>query len=249
MSWRHYDEARALAYDAERAAPDEHLVPVRQLLVAELATMPLPRVVDVGAGTGLWSDRLVRWLSLPVIAVEPSVAMISVLASKNVAGVAVVQARGEALPLRDRSCGAAWLSTVVHHFDDLPAAAAEIARVLAPRGVVLVRSSFPGQSSGDVYPTRFFPSATMVAASFPTMSQVTEAFAHVGLRLRGRHTPSEIASPTRIDFLQRVEGRADSLLQEVSDQEFASGLRALRQWAQAAPHAPVHFQPDVLVFK
>lgn len=163
MSWRHYDEARALACDAERAAPDEHLVPVRQLLAAELATMPVRRVVDVGTGTELWSDRLVRWLSAPVIAVEPSAPMIAVLVSKNVAGVALVQARGEALPLRDGSCGAAWLSTV--------------------------------------------------AATFSTLSEVMEAFAHVGLRLRGRHTPSEGASPTRPDFLQGVERRAARLLQ------------------------------------
>ncbi len=157
--------------------------------------------------------------------------------------------RGEALPLRGGSCGAAWLSTVVHHFEDLPAAAAEIARVLAPGGVVLVRSSFPEQQSGDGYPTRFFPSATKVAAAFPTVEEVSSAFAQVGLHLRGRHTPREIVSPTRTDFLIRVERRADSLLQEVSDEEFASGLRALRQWAQAASHAPVHFQPDVLVFR
>lgn len=165
MSWRHYDVEDA-AYDAERAAPDEHLVPVRQLLVRELTTIPVRRVVDVGAGTGFWSDRLVRWLSVPVVVVEPSAARISVLASKNLPGVAVVQARGETLPFRAGSCGAAWLPTVVHHFDDLPAAVAEVARVLAPGGVVLVRSSFPNQPSGDVYPTSFFPSATTVAAAF-----------------------------------------------------------------------------------
>lgn len=229
MTWRHYDRARALAYDAERAAPDEHLDAVRELLVAELATMPVKRVVDIGPGTGLWSDRLGRWLSVPVVAVEPSAAMISVPTSKNLAGVVEVQARGEALPLGDGSCGAAWLSTVVHHFDNLAAATAETARVLAPGGVVLVRSSFPEQQSGNAYPTKFFPSATTVAATFPTLDEVTSAFGHVGLHLRQRHTPGEIASPTRTDFLQRVERRADSSLQEVSDQEFASGLQALRQ--------------------
>lgn len=191
--------------------------------------MPVKRVVDIGPGTGLWSDRLGRWLSVPVVAVEPSAAMISVPTSKNLAGVVEVQARGEALPLRDGSCGAAWLSTVVHHFDNLAAATAETARVLAPGGVVLVRSSFPEQQSGNAYPTKFFPSATTVAATFPTLDKVTSAFGHVGLHLRQRHTPGEIASPTRTDFLQRVERRADSSLQEVSDQEFASGLQALRQ--------------------
>jgi SAM-dependent methyltransferase len=249
MGWRDYDPARASAYDAERAAPDAPLSEVRDIVVHEFAVVPGRRVViDIGAGTGLWSDRLARWLSMPVIAVEPSIAMIGVLASKRLGSVLAVQGRAEALPIRDGVCGIAWMSTVVHHFDDLDAAAAEAARVLAPGGVVLVRSSFPDQQSGEVYPSRFFPSAACVAGEFPRLEEVTRAFGRAGVELRGRHTPGEVAAATRIDFLERVQTRADSLLREVGDDEFAAGLRRLRRWVEAAPDEPVLFRPDLLVF-
>jgi ubiquinone/menaquinone biosynthesis C-methylase UbiE len=248
MSWRDYDQARAAAYDAERAAPDAQLSEVRAVLVRELAALPGGPVVDVGAGTGLWSDRLRRWVSMPVIAIEPSAAMLRRLADKRLPGVLALRGRAEALPLRRATCAAAWLSTVVHHFDDLEVAAAEVRRVLAPGGVALVRSSFPDQQSGAVYPSRFFPSAGRVAASLPTLEEVTRAFARSGLALERRHAPREVAAATRMEFLSRVESRADSLLREVSDDEFAAGLRNMRRWAEAAPGEPVLFHPDVLVF-
>jgi SAM-dependent methyltransferase len=203
----------------------------------------------VGAGTGLWSDRLTRWLSILVIAVEPSAAMMGVLAGKRLPGVLAVRGRAEALPLRTGVCAAAWLSMVVHHVDDLAVAAADIRRVLMPGGVVLVRSSFPDQQSGEVYPSRFFPSAGKVAAAFPSLEEVSQAFGRAGLELRRRHAPREVASATRMRFLARVESRADSLLQEVSDDEFAAGLQGMRRWAKAAPDEPVLFQPDLLTFK
>ena len=248
MGWRDYDQARAAAYDAERAAPDAHLCEVREILVGELAPRQGGLVVDVGAGTGLWSDRLTRWVAMPVIAVEPSAAMMAVLADKRLPGVHAVRARAEGLPIRNGVCAAAWLSTVVHHFNDLDVAAAEVRRVLTPGGVVLVRSSFPEQPSGEVYPSRFFPSAGKVAAQFPTLDNVTQAFSRAGLALQRRHAPREVAAATRMQFLARVEARADSLLQEVSDDEFAAGLQGMRRWAKEAPDASVMFQPDLLVF-
>ncbi len=249
MGWRDYDGERAAAFDAERAASDAQLVEVHDVVVAELAATPRRPVLDVGAGTGLWSDRLARWLELPVIAVEPSAAMLSVLAEKGLQDVVALRGRAERLPLRTGCCAAAWLSTVVHHFDYLTTAAEEVARVLVPNGIVLVRSSFPDQPSGEVYPTRFFPSAGRVVAHFPDLDEVVSTFSRVGLALRRRHTPNEVAARTRTAFLKRVEQRADSLVRELSDEEFASGVRAMRRWAEAAPDKAVHFRPDLLVFR
>jgi SAM-dependent methyltransferase len=249
MSWRHYDRTRAEAYDRERAAPDEHFAEVRALLAAAFSGMPPGPVADIGAGTGLWSDRLRRWLAAPVVALEPSAGMLSVLADKGLGGIHLVRARAEGLPLRDGACGAAWLSTVIHHVDDLAAAAAETARVVAPGGAVLVRSSFPDQGSGPSYPTRFFPSAATVAAEFPPLDTVLEVFGRAGLELRGRHQPGEIAAATRVDLLHRTRQRADSLLAESDDEEFARGFALMRRWVHEAPGEPVHFNPDVLVLR
>jgi ubiquinone/menaquinone biosynthesis C-methylase UbiE len=49
--------------------------------------------------------------------------------------------QADALPFTAGSFGAAWLSTVIHHITDLPAAAAELRRVLAASAPVLTRPS------------------------------------------------------------------------------------------------------------
>ncbi len=249
MTWRYYDRARAEAYDRERAAPDEHLTEVREMLCTCLGEAPLGPLADVGAGTGLWSDRLHRWLGVPVAAIEPSDAMLAVLVGKDLEGVCIVQARAEALPLRDGCCSAAWLSTVIHHVGDVAAAAAECARVVAYGGAVLIRSSFPDGDTSSAYPTRFFPSAAGVADELPALDAVLDSFALAGLVLRDRHRPREVAASTRVRFLHRTEQRADSLLADVDDEEFARGLELMRRWAAEAPSEPVHFQPDVLVLR
>jgi ubiquinone/menaquinone biosynthesis C-methylase UbiE len=47
--------------------------------------------------------------------------------------VAYVGGEAERLPLRDDSCAAAWLSTVIHHVGDLSGCAQELRRVLEPQ--------------------------------------------------------------------------------------------------------------------
>jgi len=175
--------------------------------------------------------------------------MLSVARDKHLPGVLMVQARGEALPTRDSSCGAAWLSTVVHHFDDLAAAAAEVRRVLADDAVALVRNSFPDQRSGSVYPTQFFPSAAKVADEYPHLQDVVDAFTTAGMQLQRRLAPTEVVAASRVTFLQRMARRADSLLRQLSDQEFDNGLERAREWANAAPESPVSFRPDLLIFR
>ncbi|QBI19780.1 class I SAM-dependent methyltransferase [Egibacter rhizosphaerae] len=249
MGWRDYDHERAAAFDLERAAPDEHLVEVRDRVTAELARGPRGPILDLGAGTGLWCERIVRWTGAHVVAVEPSTAMLDVLARKELAAVDAVQAVAEALPLSDASCAAAWLSTVVHQFRDLVAGARETARVLAPEGVALVRTSFSSRMGyTDQYPARFFPSSARRAAAFPELKEVRDAFELAGLELAWYCRPRETTASNRLAFVERARQRADSLLHSIPDDEFAAGIEAMREWAAAAPDEPVFFEPDLLAF-
>ena len=219
---------------------------------------PAGPLLDLGAGTGLWSDRLARWLAVPVIAVEPASAMLTVARRKRLRDVTLLQARAEALPLRDDACRSAWLSTVVHHVSDMSAAAAQIRRIVTAGGTVWVRNSFVDQPSCDVHPLLFFPSARRVAAAFPTMIEVIEVFAAAGLRLQHRFAPDEIVADTRTAFVHRLCRRADSLLQHIDDGEFDRGIThppthppthpRARAWASRQPSAPVVYAPDLLVF-
>lgn len=89
------------------------------------------RVVDVGAGTGIFT-RVLSSLGHDVVAVEPDPGMRQKLAAKT-PGVEVIEGSAESIPLDDASVDAVVAAQAYHWFD--PAKAhPEIARVLKPGG-------------------------------------------------------------------------------------------------------------------
>lgn len=95
-------------------------------------------VVDLAAGTGKLTERLVAQ-AVPgrrVTAVEPSPGMRDALAA-SLPGVTVLAGSAERTGLPDASADAVTVGQAWHWFDG-PAAAAELARVLRPGGVLAV---------------------------------------------------------------------------------------------------------------
>ena len=93
---------------------------------------PPQRVVDLGAGTGIFS-RLAASLGHDVVAVEPDEGMRARLVAVS-PGVAVLAGSAEAIPLPDASVEVVTAAQAFHWFDN-DAARAEIARVLCAGGV------------------------------------------------------------------------------------------------------------------
>ena len=81
----------------------------------------MDRILDLGSGTGQWSGRLARWFDVDVVGVEPSEGMRA--NAIDAVRVFAIVGQAEQIPLRADGVDAAWLSVVVHHFDDLDAAA------------------------------------------------------------------------------------------------------------------------------
>jgi len=91
------------------------------------------RVLDLGAGTGLLTERLVA-AGHEVVAVDPSAEMLAQLAER-LPDVVLHVGAAEAIPLSDDDVDAVVAGQAAHWFD--PATAApEITRVLRPGGVV-----------------------------------------------------------------------------------------------------------------
>jgi SAM-dependent methyltransferase len=91
------------------------------------------RVLDLGAGTGLLTERLVA-AGHQVVAVDPSAEMLAQLAAR-LPDVVLHVGAAESIPLPDDDVDAVVAGQAAHWFD--PATAArEIARVLRPGGVV-----------------------------------------------------------------------------------------------------------------
>ncbi|MEV0226477.1 class I SAM-dependent methyltransferase [Streptomyces sp. NPDC050704] len=119
--------AAAVAYAEHR--PDYAQDAVRWALEAA----PGPRVLDLGAGTGKLTATLVA-LGAEVIAVEPDLAMLTEL-RRTLPGVRALSGSAEAIPLPDASIDAVLDGNAMHWFD-MSVAGPEIARVLAPGGIL-----------------------------------------------------------------------------------------------------------------
>jgi SAM-dependent methyltransferase len=90
-------------------------------------------VVDVGAGTGKFTAALLGHGD-EVIAVEPDAAMRAAL-SEKLPEVGALEGTGEALPLGDATADIVTFAQA-WHWVDVPAASAEVARVLKPGGTL-----------------------------------------------------------------------------------------------------------------
>jgi SAM-dependent methyltransferase len=98
------------------------------------------RVADLGAGTGKLTTALVA-AGLDVVAVEPLAEM-----RARLPDVEVVAATAEDLPFADGALAAAFSADAFHWFDP-DAAAAELHRVLRPRGGVALMWHLPDWNS------------------------------------------------------------------------------------------------------
>jgi SAM-dependent methyltransferase len=223
-----YDEPTAAAFKAVRELPRDGLTGWREAARRHLHPPPGMTVVDIGAGTGAFTTAFVDWFGVDVIAVEPSAAMRAQIA--RTPAVDVREGDATALPLEDGSADAAWLSLVIHHIPDMPAAAREIRRVLRPGAPVLIRQGFPGRLGG-VELVRWFPETARTADSFPTLAQTCDVFAAAGFQKEALEQVRETYPGSLADFLGQVDAfrRADTTMRGLSDDEFVRGKERLRR--------------------
>ena len=209
-------------------------------------------VLDLGAGTGQFAAAIAGWLGVRVVAVEPSAGMRAQAASVHShPAVALLGGRAERLPLRDACCAWAWVSTVVHHLDDLPAVARQLRRVLRPGGPVLLRQAFPDRLDAVTLYGSFFPGAARIAvALLPTVEQVADGFAAAGFRVEALECVTQVSAPSLAAYRDKVRLRADTGLRLLPDEEFAAGLAALDRAAAAeTTPTPVTDRLDLLVLR
>lgn len=115
-----YDDWFVLHWEVYRAECER----IRKALPA-----PGARTVEVGVGSGRFAVPLGI-----TIGIEPSVAL-GRLARRR--GIEVIRGVGESLPLKDGSCSAVLMVTVICFFDNTARAFAEAYRVLVPGGVLV----------------------------------------------------------------------------------------------------------------
>jgi ubiquinone/menaquinone biosynthesis C-methylase UbiE len=244
-----YDEVTAAAYKAVREVPRDGLSEWREAIRRHLDPSPEMTLVDIGAGTGQFATAFNDWFGLSVVAVEPSAAMREQI--PRTGAISVFEGDADALPLADESADAAWLSLVLHHLPDLPAAAHEIRRVLRPGTPVLIRQGFPGRLDG-IELMRWFPETARAVADYPSVTDTCDAFAAAGFQAEALEPVRETYATSLPDLLDQVDTfrSADTTMRSLTDEEFRRGKERLRRTIEAPAEAePRSNWLDLLVLR
>jgi SAM-dependent methyltransferase len=237
----------AQRYDAGRHLDDWQVEPLRPAIATELP-VGVERFLDLGSGTGQWSGRLARWFDAEVVGIEPSSGMRA--NAIPAAGVLTIAGTAERIPLRADCVDAAWLSVVVHHFDDLREAAREIRRVVRPGGRVLLRTAVPdliprdpavvekcvraaGMTGTVTYTGLWFPTSLTVIDTFPSLADLDAAFGAAGFERRFAGLVAHGQALSMREFRDKVAVRADCTLVPVPDDEWERGMARLDEQVEA----------------
>lgn len=122
------------AADYERGRPGYPPAVVRRL-GPELAIEPGQTIIDLAAGTGKLTRELTA-LGAELIAIEPVAGMRAQL-QRVVGSVRILDGTAESMPVGDGVASAVFVAQAFHWFR-MPEAATEIARVLRPRGALVI---------------------------------------------------------------------------------------------------------------
>jgi len=208
-------------------------------------------VLDLGAGTGRFSVLLAETFQARVVAVEPSAKMRDD-AERGSAHSRVVYRDGTAdsIPAADGEFDFALLSMVIHHVPDLDGCARELRRVIRRDGLVFIRNTFSGRLDG-IRHYEFFPSARAIdEARLPRVERVREAFEARGFSTVALDTIEQEIDPSLAAHCHRIERRALSSFELITDSEFERGLALMRAAVdrQADP-IPLREKVDLLVLR
>jgi ubiquinone/menaquinone biosynthesis C-methylase UbiE len=246
-----YNKALHKTYERGRTLASDTVTQWMSTISEYLSKPKGLQILDVGSGTGRFSLPLAEWFDAWVIGVEPSEAMrrkAKTICRKG--HISYIGGKAENIPFVDSCFDAAFASMTIHHFDDIAQACWEIARVLKPNGHVFVRNSFKNRLDSVRY-YDFFPSARDIDNSrLPSIEDVVNIFKVVGLTLEDHQVIKQRIDDSLTTHCERIKLKALSTFEFISEEEFQSGIRKMKEAAQnEVPPKPVFEDIDLLVFQ
>jgi ubiquinone/menaquinone biosynthesis C-methylase UbiE len=218
----------ATSYDGNWGHSPEYVDWMSRQLDSRLRISAGDRVVDVGAGTGLFLRALGEHVSseLPVVCVDPSRPMLD--RQPDDPRLTPLQATAEQVAsgevrLPYDEVDAVLVKEVIHHVPDIAATIGGLADLLAPAARFLVVSLPPRLD----YPL-FTAALERFAKRQPEPESIAESMREAGLRVQLEYDEF----PVRVDrdhYLSLVQRRWMSVLSTFSDTEIADGLAEIRE--------------------
>lgn len=207
-------------------------------------------ILDLGCGTGRFSNALAEHFATAVIAVDPSAKMLEQARRKPAdRRVRYQPGRGEAIPLPDAAVDLVFMSMIFHHVSDPPRVAHECRRVLRPGGYVFMRGGTSEQIANYPY-VAFIPATVPLLERLLTpTSFVREMFEAAGFQTVSIERVRQQVAPSFEAYAAKLATRADSVIASLAPADFEAGMAALREHGVRNPDVAVLEPIDVFVFR
>jgi ubiquinone/menaquinone biosynthesis C-methylase UbiE len=240
----------AVTYDLGRDHGPEFLDLWMSVVSSQVKDQRTKRILDLGCGTGRFSEALAVRFDAQVIGVDPSEKMLAQARSKpSDARIRYEHGRAESIPLPDNSVDLIFMSMIFHHFDNPALVARECRRVLRDTGTAFMRTGTRERISSYPY-VEFFPeSRPILEECLPTNTFVREIFEAAGFRLVSLEVVIQEIALTYAAYAEKLAAGADSVLASLSRRDFDAGMSALRVHAAHSDGKAVFEPIDVFVFR
>ena len=219
--------------------------------LADVVSHPVTRILDVGCGTGRFSNALAKKFNASVWGVDPSSKALTVAQDRAEGNLSVRYRRGQAerLPI-DESIDLVFLSMVYHHLDDPAQALSEMSRVLNRPGSLAIRTA----TKEDIEFNRlfsFFPSAKRLELGrMPTYQGLIDTVTARGFTIAKTTTLHQHFADTYSTYFEKVAQRGLSALRMIDNVDFSTGLKRLRRYCATRGKAgPVTERFHLFVFE
>ena len=210
----------------------------------------LKTILDLGCGTGRFSESLAAHFDAEVVGIDPSEKMLEQARRKLCDHrVRYELGCGEAIPLPNDSVDLIFMSMSFHHFNDQMLAVRECRRVLRDGAAAVVRTGTRERIPSYPY-TEFFPASHPIMKDcLPTQAFVREVFESVGFSAVSSSVVIQEIAADYATYIEKLSAGADSVLAQLSPADFRAGLEAMRAHAARAGDKPVCEPIDVFVFR
>jgi ubiquinone/menaquinone biosynthesis C-methylase UbiE len=220
-----YDETRRLTPEASAATT--------ALLRSELAGRQ--PCLEIGVGTGLIALPLAA-SGIDVVGIDLSGPMLAKLVEKGGGGLPFTLVIGDAtrLPFTDGAFGGAFVRHVLHLISDWRTAVAELVRVVAPGGVLLINIGIdrgPWQEIGDHMDAQVGSEVRRAGLDFTETAELDQAMAAFGGSVRELPPVWQESERTLGRYFDEVEAKAFSWTWRVDPDRLASAVAETKGWA------------------
>ena len=211
-----------------------HAYPGIRATLREIATsMPQPRVLEVGCGTGEWLAEVAS-IGCGVAGIDSSENMLELARTKVSADLR--QGAAESLPWPNGSFDLVVCINSLHHFVSPITALREAFRVLRPAGKFLSIGLDPHEGGGRWYVYEFFPRSLAIDRErFASKSQRVRWLQSAGFQNISVKVADRLELSASFDEAVRdgvLEHTFTSQLAVLSASEYSAGLEQIRQHAQ-----------------